>query len=49
VNPVEPHADIRSLATNWFQLYTACLQAGFDANQAMLLLLRMVANSGGAQ
>lgn len=40
--PVEPHADIRQAATVWFQIYTACVDAGFNPEQAMEIVTTLI-------
>lgn len=42
--PIEPHAEMRSLAASWRQLFLALVEAGFDEEQAMRVV---VATAGG--
>ena len=35
---IEPHADMRTVATNMMQLYAAYVQAGFNEIQALKLI-----------
>lgn len=37
-NPIEPHADMRTLATAHRQMYLAWTEAGFTEEQALRLL-----------
>jgi hypothetical protein len=38
MNPVEPHADMRMVATMMYQFYVALLDAGFNEEQAIRMV-----------
>lgn len=44
MNPFEPSSDSRVAAKQMWDLYSACVAQGFTPDQAMAIILEMVAN-----
>ena len=42
MSAVEPHADMRMAATSMYQMFTAYMDAGFTAEQAIQLLIPLL-------
>jgi hypothetical protein len=40
--PVEPNAELRQMAANLFEIYSALVQAGFSADQALQIVALMI-------
>lgn len=40
--PVEPNAELRAMASAFFEIYTALIQAGFDSQQALQIVAILI-------